>query len=245
MRVVTYNVHGGVGRGGGPSTSLVVEIIRDLDADVVALQEVLDDEGGDESLLRALDRLDYARVIHGPTMRKSRGEYGNVLLVRQEVAERELIDLSVKGREPRGAIRVRVTTAWGPADVVTTHLGLSGRERRWQARRLAQILGPVDGAQAAPLRIGLGDFNEWLPWARSLSSLSRSLGPHRGRATYPAMFPVVRLDRVMVWPPAALDSLTTLRDARTRAPSDHFPLVGTIADSPVGQSRVDLRAVQP
>ena len=229
MRVVTYNVHGGFGRGGMRSTGLVLEILRDLDADVVALQEVLDDERSDASLLRALDELDYERVIHGPTMRKEQGEYGNVLLVREKVIERELIDLSVKGREPRGAIRARIATEWGPADVVTTHLGLRGRERRWQARRLAEALGPVNGDQAAPLRIGLGDFNEWLPWTRTLHALSRSLGPHHGRATYPAAFPLVRLDRVMVWPPEALKSLTKVSDARTGIASDHLPLVATIA----------------
>lgn len=104
MRILTYNVHGCIGRDGRDDPDRILDVIRQADADIVGLQEVHSDDALDRDFLRKLEHFPYHAVIYGKTMRKPNAEYGNVLLLREPPLKIERIELpSVKG-EPRGAI---------------------------------------------------------------------------------------------------------------------------------------------
>jgi len=221
-RLLTYNIHGCVGRLGRRDPHAVLEVIRSSGAEVVALQEVYDD-GSDASFLRGLGSLGFATVVHGRTMRKADGHYGNVLMSRVEPAEVERIDLDEGGIEPRGAIRFRLGLDDGPLDVCATHLGLSAAERLRQLRRLEALLD----AEAGPpgRQVLMGDLNEWRPASRFMRSIRRGY-PFVSRVpTFPARRPIVALDRIAVRGSTAPVRFRRLDAAPADRASDHRPLL--------------------
>src|ERR1700722_6756744 len=75
--------------------------------------------------------------------------------------QRQLYDLSVRGREERGCLRADVSVNGGPLPhVFDVHLGTSLFERREQGRRLISPELLTHKGLRAP-RIVMGDFNEW------------------------------------------------------------------------------------
>lgn len=81
----------------------VAAVIRELDADVVGLQEV--DCQHPPVLRSQLDRLAEATgyvAVAGPTMQRRGATFGNALLLRARPAAVRRVDLAVAGREPRG-----------------------------------------------------------------------------------------------------------------------------------------------
>lgn len=228
VRILSYNIHGCIGRGGREDAEAVLEVIRRADADIVALQEVQDNDDADRSFLNALDRLGYASVLHGPTMKKPSGHYGNVLMSRHPVISEERLDLSYPGREPRGAIRARLSVDGAGVEVLATHLGLGMRERRVQLQMLAEVLPDWETESADVVRIGMGDFNEWMPGARTRRLLRRLFGHSPRVATFPAVFPLIALDRIHVRPRSALVLIGAFRGAGANRASDHLPLLAEL-----------------
>ncbi len=220
MRVAlaTYNVHGCVGRAARYDPERILQVLRELSADVIAVQELRWNPQDALHLLAEFgDRLGYT-ALAGPTLMREDGHYGNALLTRLPVSEVARIDLSVPGREPRGALDVRVAAGSRMLRVVATHLGLRPYERRLQmGRLLEQISG------GAPLVL-MGDLNEWFLWGRALRWLRRHFGRTPARATYPAVWPLLALDRIWIEPRDALRSLRTHRSALAHVASDHLPL---------------------
>jgi len=228
LKILSYNIHGCVGRGGKEDAEPVLEVIRKAGADVVALQEVHDEDDVDRSFLNALGGLGYASVLHGPTMRKGEGRYGNVLMTRQPVIEEERIDLSYRSREPRGAIRARIGIAGMGVEILTTHLGLGIRERRKQLEILAEALPDWRTESEDVVRIGLGDFNEWMPGGKTRRLLHRLFGHSPRVATFPVLFPFIALDRIYVRPSLALADIRAFRETPADRASDHLPLLAEV-----------------
>ncbi len=224
--VATYNVHRCIGIDGRHDPDRIAAVIRELDVDVIGLQEV-DARAHVEA---GVDQFDYlARAtrftaIAGPTLRRHQGHYGNLLLTRWPVREVEAVDLSVRGREPRGAIAAVVDTDRGAARVVVTHLGLRGRERRRQVALLLSLVGKHPSPRPAVL---LGDFNEWLGPARVMRRLCRVFGSRAVRS-FPSKWPLLALDRVLVYPARALTDVRAHRTRLARVASDHLPVRATI-----------------
>jgi len=227
MRLLTYNIHGCVGRSGRPDPEAVLAVIEETDADVVALQEVHDEDAADRSFLRALERrLDYPSVIYDSTMRKAEARYGNVLMCRLPLKAQERIDLGHDGREPRAAIRVRLDRQGREIEITATHLGLAPGERRAQLRQLAE-----SGARPLPpgsVRILMGDLNEWFPFGRAARTLRRRFGPVRYVPTFPARLPLFALDRIHVLPATVRVVKRVPAGEAARKASDHLPLVADL-----------------
>jgi endonuclease/exonuclease/phosphatase family metal-dependent hydrolase len=103
---------------------------------------------------------------------------------------------------------------------VATHLGLSIRERRTQARGLMKIIG-----EETPFVL-MGDFNDWF-WPGSIRRmLARILPDHSRYRTFPSFRPLLRLDRIYCRPRGIL--LQTWTDGRARYLSDHLPVIGDV-----------------
>jgi endonuclease/exonuclease/phosphatase family metal-dependent hydrolase len=230
--IATYNVHGWVGSDGRRDPLRVGETLAELGADVIALQEVRCAQEGPDALERIGELLKMESLRGLVHERRDEG-HGNALLSRLAIRSAERIELTVRGREPRGAIDAVLDTGTEPLRVVATHLGIGPRERRLQVRRLVTHL---ERAEAGALVV-LGDMNEWVRGAGALLPLHRRLGRTPGPRTFPAPFPLFSLDRIWVKPRGRLRRLWVHRSPLSRAASDHLPLLaefdlGAAIDSP-------------
>jgi endonuclease/exonuclease/phosphatase family metal-dependent hydrolase len=224
IRIGTYNVHGFVGRDGRRDLERVAGVIRSLGCRAIGLQEV--DSRGAATTLVELERLTGMRAVAGATITQADGDYGNALLTSAPVSEVHRHDLSVPGREPRGALEATLQIASGsPVTVMVTHLGLHRRGRRRQIRRLLEL---VERTAADRPLVLVGDFNEWWPWAPPLRRLSRIFGNGRAVPTFPAHRPLLALDRVWAGPGSTIRDLRASSNAETRVASDHLPLTADI-----------------
>ena len=226
LRIASYNIHRCVGLDGRRDPARVAAVLREIDADVVGLQEV-DAQRGPTSESMQMQFLADALGLHavaGPTIVREGGHYGNALLTRRPVLDVRHIDLTVYRREPRAAIDSELDAGGASVRVLVTHLGLLPGERRIQVRRLLDALG---SAGRAPIVL-CGDINEWFAVGRPLRWLHARLGRALAVATFPATFPVFALDRLWVHPRDALRSLVAHRTGTARLASDHLPVVADI-----------------
>lgn len=228
LRIASYNIHRCAGGDGRVDAARVAGIIDEMGCDTIGLQEVASDhQGGHDSM-----QLDYLagrtqmQAIAGHTIVHHTGHFGNALLTRRPVLAVRQHDLSFPRREPRGAIEVDLDVAGQVMRVFVTHLGLRPAERRYQVRRMLELLGAVPAGQAV---VVLGDINEWLPVGRPLRWLHGLLGEAPAERSFPARWPVFALDRVWVRPYWALLAFGTHRTVGARIASDHLPVKAIIA----------------
>jgi endonuclease/exonuclease/phosphatase family metal-dependent hydrolase len=226
FRVVSYNIHECVGLDGTRDPARIATVLREIDADIIGLQEV-DARPGATMASMQMQYLAAAlghHAIAGPTLQRFGGEYGNALLTRRPVLDVRHVDLTVYRREPRAALDVDVDIDGAAVRVVVTHLGLTPGERRIQVRRLLDSLGDT----RSDLIVLCGDINEWFAVGRPLRWLHARLGRTAGLATFPAAFPVFALDRIWVHPRTALITMTPHASPAARQASDHLPLMADI-----------------
>ena len=231
LAVATYNIHGCVGRDRKTSPERVAEVIRELDAEIVGLQEV-DSRPGTTTESQQMDYL--ARVtryeaISGPTIQRHDHSYGNVLLSRLPIHAVRQIDLSLRGREPRGAIDADLETHGGRLRVLVTHLGLRAAERRSQLHRLSEVL-PRDPLEPLVL---MGDFNEWQPYRSTLRKLRARFGRSQAPPSFPSRCPVIALDRIWISPLSSLVATHVHKTALARVASDHLPIKALVRLMPM------------
>jgi endonuclease/exonuclease/phosphatase family metal-dependent hydrolase len=222
-RVATYNVHSGVGVDRRFRPQRIVDVIAELAADVVALQEVL-------SPVRGFDVHAHLREATGmhlvtmTTMQLAGGTFGNALLCRWPILDLVEHGLTVGKREPRGAIDATIGRDTRELRVIATHLGLRSAERHEQLARLVAI---VKDTPEVPTVL-IGDFNITRGRARELRAHAAFLGKSDALATFPSIAPVLPLDRIFALHGAAIVDVAAHRSRRARVASDHLPLVATI-----------------
>ncbi|AZG16792.1 endonuclease [Cupriavidus pauculus] len=225
IAVASYNIHGGVGTDGHFVPKRICEVLHELRADLIALQEV-ETRGTGFDMLRFLSQHTGLHAIPGPTLVRDDGDYGNALLTRYRPLAVRHIDLSVRGCEPRGAIDAQlecnaIESGTFALRVIATHLGLRPGERRWQVKRLLTALAE---APEQPT-ILLGDVNEWFLWGRPLRWLHAYFERTPHVSTFPSRMPFLALDRIWTSPRAHLVAVTSHRTALSRLASDHLPLL--------------------
>jgi endonuclease/exonuclease/phosphatase family metal-dependent hydrolase len=231
IRVVTYNVHRGRGLDGRTKPDRIAAVLQDIDADVVALQEVVGAgprHGGHAEAFGAALGMGW---VMAPTRHLWSHQFGNVVLSRFPITHHVRYNLSWKTCEPRGCMRVDLAIG----DELTLHLynahfGTAILERRVQAERLAGI---VSDRRVTGPKIVLGDFNEWSRGPASALLSERlngiDLAAHlRRRRTYPGVFPLVHLDHIYYQGRVEVEKVELVRSRRALIASDHLPLVATL-----------------
>lgn len=225
--IASYNLHKCVGTDGQFAPERTIQVIAELNADVIALQEA-HRRFGERTGLLDLDRLKHISGLSPVPLHGSRGDFGwhgNVVLYRQGAvtACRRIV---LPGGEPRGALIVDLALPSGPLRVIATHLGLLRRSRTRQIRTLQLATRSLD---ARPTLL-VGDLNEWRLGPRSsLAGLFPGFGPlNAAIPSFPAGFPVLALDRVLASPPSLISSLSIHDSPLARIASDHLPLKARI-----------------
>lgn len=233
MRVLTFNIHHGVGTDGVLDLERVARVIDSVAPDVVALQEV--DQGVERSgkvdQLRELARLTGMRALGGGHLEYGGGLYGNGILTHYEDDGVTRIDLPpVEGGEPRVALMARLLPGdpRGPESVtfVATHfdIGESEAHRVESARAITRALIESGGLNDAAVLAG--DLNAGYD-SETLRILEESwdrTNDDYERPTYPSTGPKRQIDHVLTRPRRRWEVLSTrvLPDAVT---SDHRPLL--------------------
>jgi endonuclease/exonuclease/phosphatase family metal-dependent hydrolase len=231
VRIATYNIHRSRGMDRRTSPQRIAEVLREIDADVAALQEVIGagpaGAGQAEEIGAALGM----GWVMTSVRHLRRHLFGNVILSRFPITHHSQYDLSWRTCEPRACQRADLDLGQGRAlHVYTVHLGTAVLERRYQAPRLASY---VHDHRVHGPKIILGDFNEWMRGlaTRTLSSLFESIDiqPHlKRRRTYPGIFPVVHLDHIYYEGDVEVQSVELPRNRKALIASDHLPLVANL-----------------
>jgi endonuclease/exonuclease/phosphatase family metal-dependent hydrolase len=243
LRVVTYNVHKCSGMDRRCSPGRIADVLREIDADVIALQEVMMRGGSapehDQARFIA-DALGF-HLQRGANRVHRGADYGNVVLSRFPLRGGRNHDISVAGHERRGCMRADVELAPGRVlHVFNLHLGVSATERRKQGRALVED-GIIETDDLAGPRVVVGDFNDWRAeltprlLAARLNSIDIRNNLRRSR-TYPGLLPLTHLDHIYFDDGLELENVVLHRTRRTLVASDHLPLA---ADFRVGGAAGD------
>ena len=230
LRIATYNIHRCRGLDGRTRPERIVGVLKAVDADVVALQEVVGagPHGGGqaEELGAALGMgwiMSSARLLRGH-------QFGNMVLSRYPITQHVEHDLSWKTCEARRLQRVDVSVDGSTLHVYNVHLGTALLERRHQAERLAAIV--TDRHVNGP-KLVLGDFNEWMKGlvTSTLSARLNSVDLRdflKHRRTYPGVFPLLHLDHIYYAGHLEIVGIELPRTRLSLVASDHLPLVADI-----------------
>lgn len=243
LRVLTLNAHKGFALFN--RRFMLPELrdaVRSVAADLVFVQEVHGAHAGHTARVAGwpqapqyeflADEL-WPQFAYGRNAVYPHGDHGNAILSKHPIARFTNHDVSIAGHEARGILHCTLTMPAGAPDVhaICVHLGLSEPHRRRQLERLCEIVR-TEVPSGEPLIVA-GDFNDWR--VRAHRTLARCAGlsevfvqAHgRARKTFPALLPMLQLDRIYV------------RGARGHAPlalphrpwsrlSDHAPLAAEI-----------------
>jgi endonuclease/exonuclease/phosphatase family metal-dependent hydrolase len=230
LRVATYNIHRGRGLDGRTRIERIAAVLATIDADIVALQEVVG-----ASLLKPGQAAELGAAlgmgwVMAPTKLVRTATFGNVVLSRFPVRHHQQYDLTWKTCEPRNCQRVDVAIDEFTLHLYNVHLGTSLMERRHQAAKLATL---VHDRRIPSPKIVLGDFNEW---ARGLAAdvigerlQSVDISKHLSRRrTYPGFFPILHLDHIYFEGAVDVVRVSLPRDRMALMASDHLPLVADL-----------------
>ncbi|MEP1660765.1 MAG: endonuclease/exonuclease/phosphatase family protein [Anderseniella sp.] len=228
LKVASYNIRKAIGTDRRRNPGRVIDVLNEIDADIVALQEA-DRRFGRRAAAIPQTQLemhsDY-RAIPLDVQTDSMGWHGNAILVRKSAQVLAHDIMHIPCLEPRGAIMAHVELAGQQLAVVGMHLDLSGLWRRRQAAAIIKAAQELE--QQAPV-ILMGDLNEWSAAGGCLKDFSRAFHMlHCGRSFH-TRSPIATLDRIMhsngiLSPEAGVHDSPAARKA-----SDHLPVWARIA----------------
>lgn len=222
IKVVSYNMHKGVGLDRRRDPRRILDVLEEIQGDVIALQEADLRFGAKTRVIphHMLDEHSPWQAVPIAHDGGNMGWHGNALLVRKGCAVPASAALHLPALEPRGAIRADVVVDSAPIRVVGMHLDLSGLWRRRQARA---ILAHVDSCAAPLPTVLMGDLNEWTRGAGCLRDFGRDFVSVATGPSFHARRPIGRLDRIFTRGFRVIDC-GVHSSAEARRASDHLPI---------------------
>jgi endonuclease/exonuclease/phosphatase family metal-dependent hydrolase len=227
LLVASYNVHKCVGVDGRFDPGRIAQVIREIGADIIALQEADTRFGERRGLLDLnwMERETGLCPVPVSGVAKAHGWHGNVVFFREGLV-RDVHQIKLPGLEPRGALLTELDLSDGSTfRVIAAHLGLLNRSRQQQARMILDILG----SRAEHPTVLMGDLNEWRLGDRSsLNTLATVFGLPAAVPSFPSRLPVLALDRIMANRPGLIDRVQTHDTPLSRLASDHLPIKAVV-----------------
>jgi len=223
IKVASYNIHKGIGLDRRRNPERVVEVLREIDADVIALQEADRRFGAKACVLPhhlLEEHSDWVPVDFG-LRSLSMGWHGNVILVRKSAEILGCTAIHLPALEPRGAVMADVRLPGGTIRVLGMHLDLSGLWRRKQA---AAVMTHVDTCADRHPTVMMGDLNEWSAGSGCLRDFGRDYAFAETGPSFHARRAIARLDRIMVSRELAVVECGVHTSPAARKASDHLPI---------------------
>ena len=225
----------------------VLDVLHEIDADVVALQEADKRVGGRGSAIPHELIDDYGLyqpvhlgVRHKRPLEKTRqraekllrvntrniGWHGNALLIKRHIGLIDCAALELPTLEPRGAVMAELLIGDRPIRVVGMHLDLSGL---WRRRQLRAILDAVARRPQKMPTVLMGDTNEWRTAAGCLQELNGDFCLAPTGPSFHARHPGAALDRIIVHKDLGIEAAGVHMSLSARQASDHLPIWARIS----------------
>lgn len=237
IRILSYNIHKGFNIG---NTTFVLEQIRsamrDIDADILFLQEVLGDHQGLKWRIpdwQTAIQFEYLadtvwpHFAYGKNAVYSEGHHGNAILSKFPIIDWANKDISTNRFEQRGFLKAKIQIPQLERELIlsNTHLNLTQSGRNAQA---SIIIDELKKETDTPWLL-IGDFNDWNKKISKrieeelnvIEAFKHLHGDYP--ATFPSFMPVLSLDRVFL-NKIKVTRAETLRDGIWKKLSDHLPL---------------------
>lgn len=223
ISIASYNIRKSVGTDWRRDPIRILDILGEVDADIVALQEVDRRFGRRATSLSPemiAERTDYRAISFG-VREQSLGWHGNTILYRRGIEVLDTMTLTLPALEPRGAVLADFQIGNERLRVIGLHLGLVDLWRRRQAQSVLDQLDVLD--EALPTVI-MGDLNQWTIEGGCLTHFAES---HRVVAPGPSfhsMRPVLNFDRIITTMDIEVSASGVHETDLSRMGSDHLPI---------------------
>lgn len=230
MRLLSYNIHKGIGNDRRYRLHRVIDVIERENPDLICLQEV--DRHVKRSRFEDQPRLlrEYFRAdgsMYQLNVHLKSGGYGNLLLSRWPITEQHQVSLRLRNKKPRGAQMARIATPEGALNLVNFHLGLAEAERRWQVEHL--LTHPLFRELVHGPAVIIGDTNDWRDNLRFLAlqehGFELATHPISRFRTFPSYLAIGSLDKAFARDGVRIKHAYVPRHELARRASDHLPIV--------------------
>ena len=247
ITVASYNMRKAIGIDRRRDPHRVLEVLKEIEADVVALQEADKRFGGRASAVphELIDAHGLYKPVpfgmrHKRPLEKARqraerflnidtrniGWHGNALLVKRDVGILDCGAIQLPMLEPRGAVMAELLfTGDRMVRVVGMHLDLSGL---WRGRQMRAIFAAIAGRPQKMPTILMGDTNEWRAAGGCLKDLPPDFRIAPTGPSFHSRHPVATLDRIIV-EDLKIDAAGVHVSAAARKASDHLPIWARLA----------------
>lgn len=223
ISVASYNIRKSVGTDWRRDPARILDVLNEINADIVALQEV-DRRFGSRAASLSPEmiaaRTDYRAISFG-VREQSLGWHGNTILYRRDIGVINTMTLTLPALEPRGAVLADFEVGSDKVRVIGLHLGLVDLWRRRQAQSVLNQLDVLD--EALPTVI-MGDLNQWTTEGGCLTHFAKD---HRVIAPGPSfhsMRPVLNFDRIITTMDVEVTASGVHESELARMGSDHLPV---------------------
>lgn len=222
IKVASYNIRKAIGLDRRRSPERTLEVLRELDADVIALQEADRRFGGRAAAIPVHMLFEHSpyKAVHLDMRPQSIGWHGNAILVRKGIHVEHCEPVHLPTLEPRGAVMAELTINGEALRVVGMHLDLSGLWRRRQVKALLHHLHMLPRAMPTVM---MGDLNEWTHRG-CLTDFGHNHQVLRTGRSFHSRRPVGELDRIIISNDIGMDACGVHHSATAARASDHLPI---------------------
>lgn len=222
IKVASYNIRKAIGLDRKRMPERTLEVLRELDADVIALQEA-DRRFGGRAAAIPIDMLcenSPYKAVPLDMRPNSMGWHGNAIVVKKHVIVEHFEAVHLPTLEPRGAVMAELSIHGQMLRVVGMHLDLSGLWRRRQVKTLLQYLQALNRPMPTVM---MGDLNEWTNGGclKDFESEHRVLRTGR---SFHSRRPVGELDRIILSLDIEVDDYGVHQSGTAARASDHLPI---------------------
>lgn len=227
IKVASYNMRKSIGTDRRRRPERTLQVLCEIDADVVALQEADRRFGTREAVLTSHllgEHGDWKPIPFGMRAR-SMGWHGNALLVRKDAQILDCEAIHLPALEPRGAVMADIRVRGQVLRVVGMHLDLSGL---WRRRQAHAIIAHLESSAERHPTVLMGDLNEWSAQSGCLRDFAQHFHFADTGKSFHARRPVARLDRIMASHDLRIADAGVHESLSARTASDHLPVWATV-----------------